>query len=104
MRTSNYPSPGLGQLLASWFAFTEPIIFALAARAQGLTDDTSETVKDTLLDLGAGPSEESAAGRSGTQPLPPLDAEELAAVLREEVERVLRRAAEVINEDPYGCW
>jgi hypothetical protein len=104
MPSSDYPNPSVGKLVASWLSLTERVVWALASKAQGLTEGASDAVKDALLDLGSDPPGDGPADAAGAQALPPLNPDELAAALRGAIEYALYRAAEVINEDACGCW
>lgn len=103
MPTTDTTSLGLGKLLGSWWALTGYILRACVARVSRLVNIASDKVKDTILDMDLEKSESASGPRQGPQSLPPLDPEQFVAVLRPQMEDLLRKAAEIINEDSLGC-
>jgi len=101
MPTTDHPTPSLGKLVSSWLSLTGWIFATCLARAQHQTEKVGQAVKDTILDLGTGPAD---ADRAGPQPLAALDPEAFVAGMRGRVEEILHRVAEMLNEDPCGCW
>lgn len=104
MNRTDIPAPSLRSLLVDWFTLTHRTVRACATKADELLVDASETTKDTLLNLGLDEDE----GRQLTNlpgvSLPPMDPDRFVAVMWNEVEEVLRQVADLINEDPNGCW
>src|SRR5262245_39893999 len=94
------PPLRLGRLLASWPSLTGWLVWACAARVKQGVDCAGDAVKDAILDLGC-PAPEPPG--TPPAPLPPVDPERLSAALRGPIEEALRRAAEVINEEPDAC-
>ncbi len=101
MHTQARPRLSVARLVASWLSFTRWTFSTCIAQVQDLTEGGADAVKDTILDLGCQPPADSPVE---PQPLPPLPPGCLAGALREEVERVLQRVSEVVNEEPAGCW
>lgn len=104
MNRTDFPAPSLRSLLVDWFTLTQRTVRACATKADELLVDASETTRNTILDLGLdqddGNQPEGVPGAS----LPPMDPDRFVAVMWNEVEEVLRQVAELINEDPNGCW
>ena len=95
------PKPSVARLLASWFSFTRWTFCTCAAQVQDLTEGGADRIKDSIMDLGCEAADDRAAG---VALLPPLEPGPFVAALREEIERTLARAIEVINEEPGGDW
>jgi hypothetical protein len=104
MRPPNTPTPSVRSLISSWIYLTGWIIRAIAARAGELADRAGVEVKDAILDLGCHPADAESSPDAEPAPLPSLCPDEFVAALHGPVEQVLRRVAEVINEDPCGHW
>jgi hypothetical protein len=103
MNTADNPGPNMSRALALWLSLTRWIIHTSSASAKQLTEDAADAVKDTLLDF-ALPDEDGPLEQAAEGALPRLDAAELSAALHAEIECVLHRATEVINESPSGRW
>ena len=93
------PAPSISSLVSSWLSLTGWVFAACAERANTLVEGGNERVSDAILVVDSEPRDPAAAGAS----LPPLDADEFVAALRERVEQVLRQAADVVNQQPNAC-
>jgi hypothetical protein len=97
-----HSSPSVRSLLGSWLTLSRWIFHTVADRLREMSEESADGVRDAMLDFSIeadGPSEPVRAA-----PLPPLAPEQLALALRHETEEVFRQAADVLNEDPAGCW
>jgi hypothetical protein len=101
MHPSDSSNPETGKP-DSWLSLPGWLVRAVARKALLLSEQTADGVKDALLDLGC-PSEEEGSEPADPLPLPPLDAGEFAASLREPIDDALRRAAALLNDTPGGC-
>lgn len=104
MRATCPPSASVGRLLVSWLALSRWLLSACAVKVTEVTHLNAATVKDAILDLGSRPDEANSAKPAPTVPLPPVPADQLVDALHDLVDQVLVRTAEMINEDPSGCW
>jgi hypothetical protein len=103
MHSPDSSHPGVGKLMEAWVALTSRLLAALSARVKDVTDSAGTVLKDGIIDLGWKRLDDSATATHEVPALPPLHPEQLVRGLREQVEQVLRQAADIINEDPHGC-
>src|SRR5262245_40540245 len=93
------PAPSITSLVTSWLSLTRCLFSACVERANTIVEGGDQAIHDAVMDVGCPPPERTA----DADELPPLDPEAFVLALRERSEETLRRAAEVINQEPHVC-